>query len=262
MPTCDFSSQKGNHLENALRSYQELEYGKAFCIVRPILDRIGATMLISGALGVFRRDVVIKLGGYARDTVGEDMELVMRIRQYAAESGSCLVIGYAKDALCFTELPWKMGDLIKQRIRWTVGLSEVLWKYRSMAVKKEYRFLERVAFWYYLLFEKCSPHLECVSLLLCVLCGISARMLMLIGATVLWQVLLALAGSFSSVRNAINASKHRFGTTVRFLLLLCSFVSLYHALHSLVRLIAVPYTRIKKQRPKSKNVGWNSPTRS
>ena len=143
----DFFRQKGFHLREALQGFQELEYGIAFCIVRPIIDKLGTSMLISGALGLFNKDVVIRLGGYALDTVGEDMELVMRIRQFAAESDDALIIAYTKEAVCFTELPQIETDLRKQRIRWTVGLNGVLWKYREMATRKKYTFLEKLTFW-------------------------------------------------------------------------------------------------------------------
>ena len=123
-------------------------------------------MLISGALGLFNKNVVIQLGGYALDTVGEDMELVMRIRRFAAESDEPLEIRYTKKAVCYTELPWNEKDLRKQRIRWTVGLTDVLWKYREMATRKKYTFLEKLTFWYYVLFEKFSPHIEFASLII------------------------------------------------------------------------------------------------
>lgn len=117
-------------------------------------------MLISGALGLFNKNLVIQLGGYALDTVSEDMELVMRIRRFAAESHESLEIRYTKEAVYFTELPWIEVDLRKQRIRWTVGLTDVLWKYREMAPHRKYSFLEKLTFWYYVLFEKFSPHIE------------------------------------------------------------------------------------------------------
>lgn len=90
----------------------------------------------------------VQLGGYALDTVGEDMELVMRIRQFAAESDEPLEIRYTKKAICFTEFPWNEYDLRRQRIRWTVGLTDVLWKYREMATQRKYNLLEKLTFWY------------------------------------------------------------------------------------------------------------------
>lgn len=82
-----FFSENKFHLKQALLSYQELEYGIAFCIVRTIFDKLKTSMLISGALGLSNKEIVIQLGGYSVDTVGEDMELVMRIRQFIVERG-------------------------------------------------------------------------------------------------------------------------------------------------------------------------------
>ena len=82
-----------------------MKYGIAFHIVRPLFDRTETAMLISGALGVFKRYPVIELGGYALNTVGEDMELVMRIRRYSAVNHRSLKIGYTSMAVCYTELP-------------------------------------------------------------------------------------------------------------------------------------------------------------
>ena len=97
----DFFCKKRFHLREVLQGYQELEYGIAFCITRPFFDKLGTSMLISGALGLFNKDAVIRLGGYALDTVGEDMELVMRIRRFAAESNEPLEIRYTKKSSVF-----------------------------------------------------------------------------------------------------------------------------------------------------------------
>ena len=115
-PTSDIlhSNRKGRFsTEKYLLKYQELEYGIAFSVARPFFDRIGTTMLISGALGLFRKGTVIELGGYSLDTVGEDMELVMRIRQRAAKQKCPARIAYDKEASCYTELPWNIVDWVK-----------------------------------------------------------------------------------------------------------------------------------------------------
>ena len=261
----DFLHQKGFHLREALQGYQELEYGIAFCIVRPILDKLGTSMLISGALGLFKKDIVMRLGGYAVDTVGEDMELVMRIRQFAAESDDTLKIGYTKEAVCFTELPWIEVDLRKQRIRWTVGLTEVLLKYREMAICKEYSFLEKLTFWYYVLFEKFSPHIEFISLIICFILGVclgfspTAKTLMAI--TISLQFVLSIAGSFQPIKDSVNSSENKFMSILKFLFLMLTFVSVYHLWHSFYRLIAVPSFRRKKRKTNNQGPSWVSPKR-
>jgi len=261
----DFFHKKVFCLREALQGYQELEYGIAFCVVRPIFDELGTLMLISGALGLFNKNVVIQLGGYALDTVGEDMELVMRIRRFAAESDEPLEIRYTKKAVCYTELPWNEKDLRKQRIRWTVGLTDVLWKYREMATRKKYTFLEKLTFWYYVLFEKFSPHIEFASLIISIVLsavwGISLTVIVLMAITVSLQVLLSISGSFKSIKDSVKSSENKFSSILKFLLLMVTFVTIYHLWHSFYRLIAVPSFQRKRRKTNNHGPSWVSPTR-
>lgn len=254
-------SRSCSWLIDALQSFQELEYGIAFTIARPIFNRMETTMIISGAIGLFKRDLVVKLGGYSVDTVGEDMELVMRIRQYAATSKTPLKISYTRTAVCYAQLPWRTRDLIKQRIRWTVGLSDVLWRYRDMAISEEYNFYEKITFWYYILIEKFSPHIEFIGLLVCLFLKISKVAITLMVLTVIVQLTLACIGSYKSLISSIKSSKSRLKGFGKITLLVLSFVTIYHAFHSIVRLISVPYNKIKRCKSKSANAAWNSPKR-
>ena len=261
----DFFRQKGFRMREALQGYQELEYGIAFCVVRPIFDKLGTSMLISGALGLFNKEIVIRLGGYALDTVGEDMELVMRIRQFAAESNETLEIRYTKKAVCFTELPWNENDLRKQRIRWTVGLTEVLRKYREMASSKKYSFQEKLTFWYYILFEKFSPHIEFTSLIISIvisaILGFSQTVIILMTITISLQFLLSIVVSFQSIKDSVKSSENKFVLVLKFLSLMFTFVTIYHLWHSFCRLIAVPNFQRKKRKANNQGPSWDSPTR-
>ena len=259
--TSNFSQDGRLWFEKHMLDYQELEYGIAFSIARPFFDRIGTTMLISGALGLFRTETVIKLGGYASDTLGEDMELVMRIRQSAAKEKCPAGIAYAKGAFCYTELPWNIGDWIKQRIRWSVGLSEVLWKYRSVLIDKKYGLVEKVTFLYYLLFERYAPHIEMTGVIICLICGVSEYALVLIQVTICIRLLLSVAGCYQSIWNSIKLSDNRMKALMELLLILASFVSAYHFAHSMIRFVSVPYYKIKKCILRNKRAVWNSPTR-
>ena len=256
-----FLKQKGISIGSLLEGCQELEYGKAFNIVRPIFDATGTTMLISGALGVFNRDLVIKFGGYALDTVGEDMELVMRIRQYCSSNHSSMKIAYTKDAVCFTELPWKISDLFKQRIRWTVGLSEVLWRYRRTATDKGPCLKEKIAFLYYVVFEKYAPLIRLLSLLFYVCFKRTVTGIIPMVVIALFQMVISLIGSFGSIKQAIRTSYRKLNLIIKTGFLLIVFTTVYNYVISFIRLIAVPYYRIKKINKKGKNAVWNSPTR-
>jgi cellulose synthase/poly-beta-1,6-N-acetylglucosamine synthase-like glycosyltransferase len=89
-------------------------------------------MLISGAMGMFDRETVIRAGGYNVKTVGEDMELVLRMRRYMAEHKQNYEVTYIPDPLCWTEVPSDLRSMRKQRTRWTRGLIESLWSHRKM----------------------------------------------------------------------------------------------------------------------------------
>ena len=210
-------------------------------------------------------EFIQELGGHALDTVGEDMELVMRIRRFASESDDVLKIGYTKEAICFTELPWIEVDLRKQRIRWTVGLTDVLLKYREVAIRRKYSFLEKLTFWYYVLFEKFSPHIEFASLIMCIVLsvvfGFSQTAFVLILSTISFQFLLSIAGSFQSIKKSIKSSENKFRSILKLLLLMLTFVSVYHLWHSFYRLIAVPSFRRKKRKTNNQGPSWVSPTR-
>jgi cellulose synthase/poly-beta-1,6-N-acetylglucosamine synthase-like glycosyltransferase len=104
---------------------QVLEYIRAFLLGRMAWSRLNGLILISGAFGMFDKKIAIDAGGYNHNTVGEDMELVIRMRRYmedASEIQSCL----SPDPLCWTETP-KFQILSKQRNRWTRGTAETLW---------------------------------------------------------------------------------------------------------------------------------------
>ncbi|MBW6502032.1 MAG: glycosyltransferase family 2 protein, partial [Bacteroidales bacterium] len=84
---------------------QVLEYTRAFLLGRMAWSQLDGLMLISGAMGIFDRDTVIRAGGYSIKTVGEDMELVLRMRRYMSEQGRKYEVTYIPDPLCWTEVP-------------------------------------------------------------------------------------------------------------------------------------------------------------
>ncbi len=84
---------------------QVLEYTRAFLLGRMAWSHLDGLMLISGAMGIFDREIVIKAGGYSVKTVGEDMELVLRMRRYMAENDKKYEVTYIPDPLCWTEVP-------------------------------------------------------------------------------------------------------------------------------------------------------------
>ncbi len=106
--------------------FQVVEYLRAFLFGRLGWSRLNAMLIISGAFGLFRKDVVIAAGGYRVKTIGEDMELVVRIHRHLRAQGTPYRIEFVPDPVCWTEAPEDLQTLRNQRIRWQRGLSESL----------------------------------------------------------------------------------------------------------------------------------------
>ena len=111
---------------NPLALLQIVEYLRAFLFGRLGWSPLNAVLIISGAFGVFRKDVVVAAGGYRRDTVGEDMELVVRLHRLHRTRRIPYRIVFVPDPICWTEAPESLRVLKNQRVRWQRGLSESL----------------------------------------------------------------------------------------------------------------------------------------
>ena len=119
--------------EQILPRLQVLEYTRAFLLGRMAWSHLDGLMLISGAMGMFDRETVILAGGYSIKTVGEDMELVLRMRRYKAERKEKYEVTYTLILSAGTEeAPSDFKSLRKQRTRWTRGLIESLWSHRRL----------------------------------------------------------------------------------------------------------------------------------
>ncbi len=148
-----------------LVNVQIMEYLRAFFGGRAGWSRAGMVVIISGAFGLFRRDVVVDAGGYDPDTVGEDAELVVRLHRHCRERGMKYRISFMADPICWTEAPGDFKTLCRQRDRWQRGLIEVLWKHRGMFGRRRYGRIGLVAMPYYLFFEALGPVIEAIGLL-------------------------------------------------------------------------------------------------
>jgi hypothetical protein len=136
---------------------QVLEYTRAFLLGRMAWSQLDGLMLISGAMGIFDRETVIKAGGYSIKTVGEDMELVLRMRRYMAEHDQKYEVTYIPDPLCWTEVPSDLKSMRKQRTRWTRGLVESLHTHRKMFFNSNYGRLGLLGYPYWFFFEWLAP---------------------------------------------------------------------------------------------------------
>ncbi len=111
---------------NPLALFQIVEYLRAFLFGRLGWSPLNAVLIISGAFGVFRKDVVVNAGGYRTDTVGEDMELIVRLHRLYRTGNIPYRIVFVPDPVCWTEAPETLRVLKSQRVRWQRGLAESL----------------------------------------------------------------------------------------------------------------------------------------
>ncbi|QDH80334.1 glycosyltransferase family 2 protein [Echinicola soli] len=143
-----------------LGRFQVIEYFRSFLLGRMAWSRINGLLLISGAFGFFDKELVKKVGGYFPATVGEDMELVVRMRRYMEEQKIPYKVSFVSDPLCWTEVPESEEVLSKQRNRWMRGTIETLQLHRKMQFNLKYGFTGMVSFPFWTIFEKNAPIIE------------------------------------------------------------------------------------------------------
>lgn len=150
-----------------LARFQNIEYLRAFMIGRLGWEKLNSLLIISGAFGLFRKERIIGIGGYMttlgkyrKDTVGEDMELVVRISRLMHEMKLRFKILYAYNANCWTQVPEDLKSLKTQRYRWHRGLIDIMFYHKRMIFNPRYQTTGMIAMPYYLFFETMGPMIE------------------------------------------------------------------------------------------------------
>jgi cellulose synthase/poly-beta-1,6-N-acetylglucosamine synthase-like glycosyltransferase len=139
---------------------QIVEYLRAFLFGRMGWSTGNSLLVISGAFGLFEKKAAVLAGGYATDSVGEDMELVVRMHRYRRERRQPYRIGFVPDPICWTEAPESFRVLRRQRTRWQRGLMDTLLRHRSMIGRPRYGTVGMVSLPGFLIFEMMSPLVE------------------------------------------------------------------------------------------------------
>ena len=139
---------------------QSVEYLRSFLFGRIGWDYLQSLLIISGAFGVFDRKAVLEVGGYLHDTVGEDMELVVRMHRHFREKKKRYSIRFLPEPVCWTEVPEDWITLGKQRNRWQRGLADTLWRHRKMFLNPEYGRLGFLVMPYFVIVELFGPVIE------------------------------------------------------------------------------------------------------
>ncbi|MGO4186763.1 bifunctional polysaccharide deacetylase/glycosyltransferase family 2 protein [Pseudarthrobacter sp. TAF60_1] len=123
---------KVGNRRNLITAWQSLEYLSGICVTRMAEGLMGAISIVPGACAAWRREALVKAGGYSHDTLAEDADLTLSLQQ----------LGYSivqeNEAVAWTEAPLTVKGLFKQRLRWTYGNIQTLYKHRKMLFNPKY----------------------------------------------------------------------------------------------------------------------------
>ncbi len=217
---------RGIHLpESWLARFQIVEYLRAFLFGRVGLASLDSVFIVSGAFGAFRKDLVVRAGGFDTATVGEDFELVVRLHRRMRDWGQPYHITLVPDPICWTEVPEDLRTLGRQRNRWQRGLWEALWRHRRMWFNPAYGRVGLFSMPYFLLFEALAPVIEAGGYL--VFAGSVWRHSLNTPFAVLFLYVALLLGVLNSVVSVLlqEISGHRYQGLKAFSLLLLTAVA-------------------------------------
>lgn len=149
-----------------LPKVQVLEYLRAFHSGRIGLDALNSLILLSGAFGVFRTDVVREIDGYRTDTIAEDLDLVIRLHKAMIDSHEDYKIAFVPAPVAWTQVPEDFSSFVAQRQRWYNGLIENLITHRKMLFNPRYGLIGLFALPFFLIAEAIGPPTEAIGYLL------------------------------------------------------------------------------------------------
>jgi len=180
-----------------LGKFQVMEYLRAFLAGRMAFSLFNGLVIISGAFGIFKKTKVIEVGGYHKDTIGEDMDLVVRLHARLREKGEPYSITFIPDPVCWTEAPESLKVLQVQRNRWQRGLLESLFSNKKLLFNRKYGVVGLISFPFFMFVEGLGPIIEVFGVLFFItswsfnLVGLPLLILFIL-ATVVLNILLSI----------------------------------------------------------------------
>lgn len=143
-----------------IERFQIVEYYRSFLSGRVSWGATNSMLIVSGAFGVFKKQAVIKVGGYKTNTIGEDMEIVVRLHKYMRAHKQKYKIIFCEDSVCWTQGPMSISDIRSQRRRWQIGLLDTLISHRSLFLNPRYGMIGLMAIPYNWIFELLGAPIE------------------------------------------------------------------------------------------------------
>lgn len=155
--------------QKALVLFQQLEYFRTFYMQRGLFDKLNANVVVSGAFAMFDAELLVEAGGYKRHTIGEDMEITMRLHAFCKSQNRNYRIGYITEAKCNTQVPFRYKDYYNQRRRWHIGMIQSLKEHQYMLGSANYGYAGFVASTFIIFYELWSPIIELVGVIVLLL---------------------------------------------------------------------------------------------
>ncbi len=143
-----------------IERFQIVEYYRSFLSGRVSWGISNSMLIVSGAFGVFQKQAVIEVGGYKTSTIGEDMEIVVRLHSYMRKHKRKYKIIFCEDAVCWTQGPMSLKDIRGQRRRWQIGLLDTLISHKNLLFNPKYGTVGLVAVPYFWIFELSGALIE------------------------------------------------------------------------------------------------------
>lgn len=145
---------------NSLVCLQIVEYLRGFLFGRVGLDALQCNLILSGAFSLFQKAAVVAIGGFASNTVTEDMEIIVRLHRHFCLNKIPYRIKFVSDPICWTEVPENMRMLGRQRRRWHLGMIQTIWAHKSLLLNPRYGRIGLVSMPYNVFIEMISPIIE------------------------------------------------------------------------------------------------------
>jgi cellulose synthase/poly-beta-1,6-N-acetylglucosamine synthase-like glycosyltransferase len=145
---------------------QVLEYLRSFLLGRMGLQKIYGLALVSGAFGVYRKQIIEDIGGYSNGSLAEDMDVDCKIWRHIKDNDLKVKIKYIPEVFCWSEVPNNFKNLKSQRDRWSRGLTETIWKNKDLFLNPKKGLLGLFTFPYYVFFEWLTPIIEIIGLII------------------------------------------------------------------------------------------------
>ena len=230
--------------------FQRVEYYRTFYMHRVLFDELNANIIVSGAFAMFDRKLVIQAGGYQTDTIGEDMELTMRLHAFCLSQHRNYKIAYVPEARCDTQVPFHYKDYIRQRRRWHIGLMQSLGRHIYMIGSHHYGWVGILTVVFALVYELLAPFIEALGVFILIfswtqgILGITSSIEIMAGYLVLSLMTLSLL--FSALRT-YRVESISLGEQLKLLMVAACEWLVFHPINAIVKVVSVfSYRRYSK----------------